>query len=200
MRVLRAILAGAMLVTATQTAAAAGDDEQGQLLGRILGLVQSVVHDAAQSNDPRAVEKGIDSLLSGEYVEANRIAGELLGSAFEDLPPQYKRTLLALAKDLAIIVRKGRASQRSTQALGADAALQARKDLAAMGLRYFDTGQFHEAVKRDDVLAVELFVVARGIDPAVHDADGVTALEHAQRRKNRQIVDLLETARRSPSR
>ena len=45
--------------------------------------------------------------------------------------------------------------------------LQARKDLAAMGLRYFDAEQYREALRRNDALAVELFVAGRGLDPAI---------------------------------
>jgi hypothetical protein len=44
-------------------------------------------------------------------------------------------------------------------------AIQARKDLAGMGLSYFDRKQFLDAIKRNDKLAVQLFLGGRGIDP-----------------------------------
>lgn len=196
MRMLRAILAGAMLVTAGQSVAAAGDDADWQLFGRVLSLVQSVAHVAAQSNDPRAVERQVEHLLSGRNTEANRLAGDLIGDAFEDMPARYRGTVLALANDFAAIARKDRARQSATQAPGSEGALQARKDLASIGLRYYDAVQFLDAVKRDDRLAVELFVAARGVDIATRDSDGVNALEHAQRRNHRAIAELLATARR----
>lgn len=192
----RTMMVVAMLVTSVQAGAAAGEDREGQIFGRVLALVQSVVHAAAQSNDPRAVENSIDRLLSGEHAEANRLAGDLLGTALEDLPPQYKATALALARDLAVIARKERARRVSPHGLDADSALQSRKDLAAIGLRYYDAVQFLDAVKRNDALAVELFLEARGVDTGTRDADGLTALELAQRGNNRRIVDLLIAARR----
>ena len=60
-----------------------------------------------------------------------------------------------------------------------------------MGLRYFDSAQLLDAVRRDDALTVELFVPGRGVDLAARNADGLTALELAQRRNNRRLVDLL---------
>ena len=113
MRMLRAILAGAMLVTAGQSVAAAGDDADWQLFGRVLSLVQSVAHVAAQSNDPRAVERQVEHLLSGRNTEANRLAGDLIGDAFEDMPARYRGTVLALANDFAAIARKDRARARA---------------------------------------------------------------------------------------
>ena len=196
MRMLRTLLAGTILVTGGQVIAATGGDDDWQVFGRVLALVQSVVHQTAQSNDPRAIEKAIDGLLSGEHIEANRLAGDLLGNAFEDIPVKYKASLLALTKDLAVIARKERARQLSTHTADADVALRARKDLAAMGLRYFDAAQFLDAIKRDDALAVELFVVARGVDLGARDTNGMTAVELAQQRGNRQIADLLATVRR----
>lgn len=196
MRSLGTTLAAVVLLSFGQTEAAAGEDQEWQMFGRVLALVQSVVHEAAKSNDPRAVEKSLDSLLSGEHAEANRLAGDLLGTALDDIPARYKVAALALARDLTVIARKERARRPSGYGPDADTALQARKDLTSMGLRYYDAGQFLDAVKRNDVLAVELFLAARGVDAGTRDADGLTALELAQRRNNRQIVDLLATVKR----
>src|SRR5688500_18744741 len=70
-------------------------------------------------------------------------------------------------------------------------ALQARKDLTAMGLRYHDPKEFLDAVKRDDALAVELFIAGRGVNLAAKDAQGQTALEIARARGNGQMAQLL---------
>ncbi len=197
MRGMRTILAGVLLV-AGQAHAAAAVDEDWQLFGRVLSLVQAVVHGAAQSNDPRGLEKGVDRLFSGENREANRLATDLLGEAFDDMPAQYKGAAVALMNDLATIARKERARQGVLQPPGPestpDAALQARKDLAATGLRYFDAGQFLEAVRRNDMLAVEMFVTGRGVDLATRDAEGFTALALAQRQNNRRMAELLAAA------
>lgn len=194
MRAVRAMMIGMVFVTSGQALAAEGVDEDWVLMGRVLSLVQSVVHVAAQSNDPRAVERQIDGLLSGRNTEANRLASDLMSNAFEDMPPQYRGTVRALANDFATIARKERARNGGGSLPDPDAALRARKDLTAMGLRYYDRGQFLDAVKRDDALAVELFVAARGLDVDAQGADGLTALEHARRRNNLRIVELLAEA------
>jgi hypothetical protein len=76
-------------------------------------------------------------------------------------------------------------------AASAGDALQARKDLTAMGLRYYDAKEFLEAVKRDDALAVELFIAGRGVNLASRDEQGRSALEIARQRGNTQLVELL---------
>ncbi len=195
MRAVQLLLAGILLI-AGQAYASSSDDGDWQLFGRVLSLVQTVVQGAARSDDPRALEKGVDQLLSGEHREANRLAADLIGDAFEDMPAQYKGATVALAKDLATIARRERARQAPVQSAGTDAALQARKDLSGMGLRYFDSAQFLEAVKRDDALAVELYVIGRGVDLSARDADGLTALELAQRRNNSRMAELLASVRR----
>ncbi len=193
MRAAKMMLAGALIVAGHATAASA-EEEDWQSFGRVLSLVQSVVRGAAQSDDPRALEKGVDQLFSGENRDASRLASDLLGEAFDDMPAQYRGAAVALAKDLATIARKERARQSAVTS--PDAALQARKDLTAMGLRYFDPIQFLDAVKRDDLLAAQLYVVAGGVDLGTRDGDGLTALQIAQRRNNKGIAQLLASAGR----
>ena len=69
--------------------------------------------------------------------------------------------------------------------------LEARKQLTAMGLQYFDQAQFIAAIQRADALAVELFVAGRGVskDAVV---DGKTALALAQGLGQQEIVRLLD--------
>lgn len=69
--------------------------------------------------------------------------------------------------------------------------LEARKQLTAMGLQYFDQAQFIAAIQRADALAVELFVAGRGVskDAVV---DGKTALALAQELGQQAIVRLLD--------
>jgi len=69
--------------------------------------------------------------------------------------------------------------------------LEARKQLTAMGLQYFDQAQFVAAIQRSDQLAVELFVAGRGVskDSVV---DGKTALALAQELGKPDIVNLLD--------
>ena len=77
---------------------------------------------------------------------------------------------------------------------GEVAAIQARKDLTAMGFKYFDNGQFLEAVKRGDVLTARLFLVGRGVDPAAKTLLGYSALDLAQREGNPEMITFLAAA------
>lgn len=68
--------------------------------------------------------------------------------------------------------------------------LDARKQLTAMGLQYFDPGQFVSAIRRADQLAVALFVAGRGValDTSV---EGKTPRAVAQELGRPEIVKLL---------
>lgn len=69
-------------------------------------------------------------------------------------------------------------------------ALEARKELTAMGLQYFDQNQFVAAIQRGDKLAFELFVAGSGID-LVAESDGKTPLQVARENGRTQIFALL---------
>lgn len=73
--------------------------------------------------------------------------------------------------------------------------LQARKELAAMGLSYFDGAQFHAALKRGDVLAVRLYVAAKGVDLKQPGPEGLTPLQSAHRNESQpELLGLLRNA------
>ncbi|MEO7104784.1 MAG: response regulator [Rhodoferax sp.] len=77
-----------------------------------------------------------------------------------------------------------------TNTLGQWPELEARKQLTAMGLQYFDHGQFFSAIRRADQLAVALFVAGRGVDKYT-SLDGKTALALAQEVGKTEIIQLL---------
>ena len=137
---------------------------------------------AAHSDNP---EQGFDDVLAGRSTEANRAIAGLLEDATADMPAQYRERVASIGKDIAGLARKQAAAPRSSEAL------QARKDLAAMGLRYHDPEEFLDAVKGDDLLAVELFVAGRGVNLASKDAQGRTALDIARERGNAPMAELL---------
>ncbi len=68
--------------------------------------------------------------------------------------------------------------------------LEARKQLTAMGLQYFDQAQFLSAIQRADQLAVALFVAGRGVSKDVM-VDGKTPLALAQELGKIEIMHLL---------
>ncbi len=194
MRTLRTLflLLAVLPATAPAHPHADADAEDARLAASMLALVQQVVRLAAQSPDPQAMRKGIDGMLAGHNREANRFAAELLGEILRDAPPEHHAMIGSIARDVVAMARRDLAREA---ALGEPAstqrALQARRDLHAMGLRYYDSAQFLDAAGRDDVLAVELFLRARGVNPQVRDAEGRTALDLARRNGNRRMIAIL---------
>ncbi len=161
----------------------------------MLGLVQQIVRLAAVSPDPQTMRKGIDGMLSGENADANRFAAVLLGEILREVPSEHQAMIAAIGRDLLAVARRDMARAAAQPgAEFAERALQARRDLHAMGLRYYDSGQFLDAVTRDDALAVELYVRARGVNLQARDAEGRSALELARSRGNPQIIAILSRA------
>ena len=163
------VLAAFAAICAAAPAFAAGQDEDWSTFGHALTLVQQFVRIAA-SDDPGASVKAVDDLLAGRNPEANRAFAGLFNDMTAGMPGEHRDKMAAITQDLAGIVRKEARASASLPSLPSGAsverALQARKDLTAMGLRYYDETQFRDAVKRGDKLAVELFVAGEGIDPA----------------------------------
>jgi len=167
-------------------------EEGWQAFGHALTLVETLVGIAARSDDPQANLKGIDDVLAGRDPKANSAIAGLLEDATSDMPPQYRDKVAAIGRDLTAVARRDIAAQGASQpSQGADRALQARKDLTAMGLSYYDPKQFLDAVKRDDALAAELFIEARGVNLSARDADGRSALEIARANGNTRLAQVL---------
>lgn len=128
--------------------------------GRMLSLLQGFLQVSAESaGDARRVEKHFDGLLSGKNSDANKLAEEMFG----DMPLEQRGQVLGIARSLVALGQQQAQLERRRAHEGE--AIQARKDLAGMGLVYFDRQQFLDAVKRDDRLAVQLYLGGRGVDP-----------------------------------
>jgi hypothetical protein len=140
------------------------DADDHAVLVRVLALVAPIVHVAATSPDPGAAQREIDTIMAGRNQEANRMAFGLFEAMLSDFPAESRPALRSIGRDLLVLARR---EQARTQAMGtadtAGRAIQARKELHAMGLRYWDEQQYDDAVRRGDAIAVELFLAARGI-------------------------------------
>lgn len=197
MKPFRILVAVLFMGTALSAACAANTAEQGSVaeedpaFGHALTLVELFVRAASRSDDPKAGAQALDELLAGRNPEANQAFSGLFEEATTDMSPQNKDRVAAIARDLAGMARKEAAKAPATPPVSAERALQARKDLAAMGLRYYDQAQFLDAVRRDDALAVELYLQGRGVNPSARDAQGRTALDIARANKNTQVAELL---------
>jgi hypothetical protein len=128
--------------------------------GRMLSLFQGFLQVSADSGgDNKHVEKHVDGLLSGKNADANKLAEEMFG----DMPGEQRGQALGIARALVALGQQQAQIDRHRAEEGD--AIQARKDLAGMGLSYFDRKQFVDAVTRGDRLAVQLYLGGRGVDP-----------------------------------
>jgi len=162
--------------------------------GRFLSLIQIFVQtacppgSAAQNCDPNAAQKAFDDIANGRNPEANALMLDI----FAGVPAPEREKMLAIGRTMAAMNRKQMAAE--TQIQNESTAIQARKDLAAMGLSYHDRNQFLDAVRRGDAIAVRLFLAGRGVDPNAKDAWGNSALELARRGGDPEIITLLSAA------
>jgi hypothetical protein len=177
----------AVSILACAAPAVAAEDEA---FGHALTLVQMFVRVAAQSDDPKAHLKAVDDVLAGRNTEANRAFAGLLEEATADMSSAHRDQVASIARDLASTARR-EVAKAPVVSVAPERSLQARKDLTAMGLRYYDNAQFLDAVKRDDALAVELYLTGRGVNASAKGADGRSALEIARANKNDRLAELL---------
>ena len=165
--------------------AAAAPEDGDRVLGHMLTLVQSVVRIGAYSETRQESLRAFDEVLAGRNADVNRAVMGLFDEMTADLSSRNRDKIAAIGRDLATIGRKDLQRQPAVEPL------RARKDLNAMGLRYFDEKQFLDAVKRNDELAVELFIAGRGVNLAGRDADGRSALDIARDNGNAPLAELL---------
>jgi hypothetical protein len=158
MRLARPLIV-ASLLAAPALPASAAPAEGDRAFEHMLALVHSVVRIAAHAETPQESLRAFDEVLAGRNAEVNRAVMGLFDEITADMSDRQREKMAAIGRDLATIGRK-----ESRRPPAADAALQARKDLTAMGLRYYDEQQFLDAARRGDTLAVELFIAGGGID------------------------------------
>jgi len=167
--------------------AAGRDADDWATFSRFLSVLEVVVQTAAK-DESRQTEQAVDDILAGRNAEANSLAREL----FAEVPEAEREKMISIGRSLLELGQK----QAATRAHGADEAraIQARKDLAGMGLVYHDRTQFLDAVRRGDLIAVRLFLEGRGVDPNATDLWGTSALDLAKRNGNPELVALLASA------
>ena len=153
-----------LLAAFSLTSARADDAEDRAMLARVLLLIAPIVHAAATSPDPRAAQKEIDTMFAGRNEEVNRIASGAFESMLRGFPPESRPAMRSIGRDLLVLAQREQARMKALPPGEAtERAIQARKELHARGLRYWDEQQYEDAVRRCDAIAVELFLAARGI-------------------------------------
>lgn len=185
MKTLHALLVAAVLAAPLAAGAAEGEDKA---FRHFLTLVQTFTSIAAQSATP---ERDVADVLAGRNEQANRAASGLLQEITADIPPATRAQMSAIGADLVSIARRSATPFSAPTPATASDPVQARKDLTAMGLKYHDAGDFLDAVKRDDVLAVELFIAGKGVSLSSRDWRGRNALDIARANGNERLTALL---------
>jgi hypothetical protein len=137
----------------------AAESDEWATFGRILALMQGFLQIPSDGrDDPARAEKYIDGVISGNNADANRMMDE----AFDGMPKEQRRQVMGIARQLAVLGQR-QAEQDRKQAEVSNA-VQARKELAGIGLSYFDRQQFLDAIRRNDLIAVRLYRAGRGVD------------------------------------
>lgn len=180
---IRILLLSLLLACTLPAGAASTDDEDWTAFGHVLTLVETMVRAGMQPN----ADLAMGDVLAGRNPQVNAAVAGLFAGATAEMPQEYRDRVASLGRDLAGYAAKHPAAAADST----DRALQARKDLNAMGLRYYDERQFLDAAKRNDTLAVELFVAGRGVDLGAKTWDGRTALDIAHDNGNQQLAELL---------
>ena len=191
MKTIRTLFLAALLIPALPAQAA----DEPSPLGHMLTLVHMFVRLAAESDTSTASLRAIDEVLAGRNAAANEAVAGLMQEALADVSPENRATIAAIGRDLVGLARKNLLGAKPGESLFPDRSLEARKQLTAMGLTYHDSKQFLDAVKRNDVLAVELFVAGRGVDLSATDFWGRDAVDFARRNNNENLAQLILRSR-----
>ena len=131
----------------------------------------------------------IELLLDADRMPRRKIPPEeVKRSVYGDLHPTVAQPRHQPAPAAASLVATGTQASPPT-VLTRWPALDARTQLTAMGLQYYDQTQFIAAIRRSDQLAVALFLAGRGVNLQAA-ADGTTPLAIAQEVGNAAIIQL----------
>jgi hypothetical protein len=168
------------------TARAADDAQDWTAFGHMLTLLQAAMRIGASPYPDQAMA----DLLAGRNLEANQAIASLFAGATAEMPEEYRARVATIGRDIAGYALQNPVSSTAAT-ISTERTLQARKDLTAMGLRYYDHGEFLDAVKRNDELAAQLYIAAKGVDLTERAWSGRTALDIARDNGNTKLAELI---------
>lgn len=119
-------------------------------------------------------------LAAGAGAGAQGIAPGAGSGGASGMPSELAAVQARIAALLGQQAGRGQSPAAAPAANAVSPALQARKDLSAMGLSYYSQEQFVEAARRGDQIACELFVRAASARANLPDKAGVTPLQAAR--------------------
>jgi ankyrin repeat protein len=186
MKPIRTLFIVSLFAAALPAQAASNDDQDWTAFGHMLTLVQTFVRIGMQPNPDQAMA----DLLAGRNLEANQAIASLFAGATAEMPEEYRARVATIGRDIAGYALQNPVSSTAAT-ISTERTLQARKDLTAMGLRYYDHGEFLDAVKRNDELAAQLYIAAKGVDLTERAWSGRTALDIARDNGNTKLAELI---------
>ena len=116
MRAIRLLML-VILPAVAYPAHATDESDDWKLIGGMLSLMQQFVHLAAHSPDPKALDKSMDAMLSGENEQANRLASGLMEEILQDVPLEQRSAFVSIGRDLLTLARRERARASAAQGL-----------------------------------------------------------------------------------
>jgi hypothetical protein len=129
-------------------------------------------------------------VIAGRNPQVNQAVASLFAGATAEMPQEYRDRVASIGRQIASLALQNPVST-TAETMSVQRSLQARKELTAMGLRYYDESQYLDAVKRNDQLATELFIAGRGVNLDARTWTGRSALDIARDNGNTQLADLI---------
>jgi hypothetical protein len=167
-------------------ARAADDAQDWAAFGNVLTLLETAVRLGSNPYPDQAMA----DVLAGRNPQVNQAVASLFAGATAEMPQEYRDRVASIGRQIASLALQNPVST-TAETMSVQRSLQARKELTAMGLRYYDESQYLDAVKRNDQLATELFIAGRGVNLDARTWTGRSALDIARDNGNTQLADLI---------
>lgn len=164
--------------------------------GGLMGSLMSGIKSVARGNDADYTKKLFDAMLQEVRVKIPGVLVELqeLSSGEVTRPDEEKVKALALSTSSPPPAAVPAAATTTTTERPSSTAqaLDARRQLTGLGLTYYSLEQFHDAIKRKDAIAVDLFLKAKSVDLSATNNKGETTIHLAKRVNDPEIIRMIE--------
>lgn len=158
--------------------------------GIVGGAIVGFIRNAIQGDEKDGAKKLQDEML----MQIRKALPDVLVELSE--LPGGQRSTPDADKVAQLLPPETAAPSRATGAATADgssanAVIDARKQLVAMGLTYHSVDAFQDAIRRKDNLAVELFIAAASVSSSVRGSGGQTAIEVAETTLDQYLIKIV---------
>lgn len=177
----------------------------------LLGSLMTGIRDSIRGDDQKFGRESFDKMVAAIRQKAPGVLVELVELPGGDIsrpdgeqvvailnkaaPSTIPPAVIAPTTLSALALTATSATTVSTVAKpipGTTQALEARKQLLSIGLSYFSLDNFHDAIRRKDTLAVELFLQANAVSVSTQNTKGQTAIDVAKTTSDPEILAMIE--------